>query len=538
MNFSIDKLTMAMEGIAFQPNSKLSKELMEIFRELKEYPDTIKINPRTNFNDIFYDTLTFFEKTTVPKFQKCVRAHTGIIIEKVYCREFYPPKTPLVTYSFFVACVKPNQDPKKLTATKWWEDALDVISGAASKEAHVKAESAAQMEKVISNFDDEVGRFKIAEDLDELITAHMGLDLGSMCFTDKILHEKLLPLTVEEITAIVLHELGHILATVSYLKYSHYSISTLKGSFEHFMKYAKDEEKSKFIQSNTINKLSSSVKNPITKVLLEKCQKISLMLDNKISTPTSGVITVLVILFKIRDLILNITASFILFPLYRLMKLLNYAMYNINLSDSDKGPKQSDLKVFNVQLHEAERIADEFVVKHNMGSYIQEGLKKVYDGVTFMRGTYGATAYNGHNNALFHLANFFGLVSELLDDFNFGTVGVHPESAERAEMVARMQVQNIRASEDNPFKLNLALKEYERVFNNAKNKSNRDKLKGVVEKISNLLDDIIAIVTMGVISFTQRRQIDALVKSAIALMDNDIYVSAMKLNIMLNDMKK
>lgn len=526
-------LKIKTEGIMFQPNSKFSQELIAIIKELKAYPETLAGRGITDFTRVYLETMSFFEKTISKKLSDCIYNHTGINVEKVYCRELYG-NTPYASGMFFTMTVYP--DRKNVVNTKWMLNIKDVLTGGATKEYKITPETSDEFNKLLANFDDKIGRFKNADEIRDLITIRLGFDMGCVVFTDKIIHEKIEPLTAEETAAILLHEIGHTIAEVSYLKYCHFSIDVLTKAFEHFNDYAPIEEKIKFLKTSPILNHPEVEKLHKNDVLFQSIKKVIDKIDIP-SQDSSSVLTGIVVLRNLASLIFGLVARLIVIPLYLLLK---YVCYHFDASEykgSDKNPKISDYKLFNIQSYEEERIADEYVTKHNMGSYLQSSFFKLNDLMLYVNGSEGLAGigYSNKGSAIFHLTTFLGGIDLLFSAPFTKALSTHPETKERFEMIAAAQIRNIKKLSDNPALLKLALAEYEKCHNNVLAPDKLKKTEAMITKMSDIVNNIVAIVSFGLISVDHQEQLNKLMHQALMLMDNDMFASVAKLKLMLKE---
>lgn len=528
------KLKFSLEGIMFQPNSKFAQELIASIRELKEYPQTLPKRGITEFKKVYFETMDFFEKTTAKKLSDTIFKYTGIKTDKIYCRELFG-NVPYAAGVFFMNISYPT-DSKKITQTKWFGSVKDVISGGATKEYLVSPETSAEFDKLINNFDDVIGRFKPAESLDGLINMRLGFDLGAVCFSDKIIHEKVIPLTAEETAATLLHEIGHVLSAVSYLKYCHYSYDVVTNAFDHFNKYASVDEKIKFIKTSKLINSPSMETAVNNNPLLKQVKKLSDKIEIESNTVQVGMTTSVVICNLVSFLFCTIF-NLIFSPVYLLLKYLNYSIEASPYEKSDSLNKISDFKLFNVQCYEEERLADEYVTKHNMGSYLQSSFLKINNLYAYVSGSDGNAGFGYANKGtgIFHLTNFMAGLDLILVGGLSKSLSSHPETKERFHQIAASQIKNIKSVMNSPALLKLALEEYERCHKNIFANNTMKNYELAIAKLSEKIDNIVSIVTFGLISMEQQNQLNSLMSAALQLMDNDMFASMAKLKMMLKN---
>lgn len=523
-----NKFTFALEGIAFQPNSKLSQEMIAIFNDLKKFPSTLSINPGENFNKYFLETLNYFEKNTVPKLQKCVHMHTGLNIEKVICRDTYPRNE--ACYTGFYGTTVGKIDKEGLRSEKWFINIERVIAGGATKTALTTVETSDQLNNLIAKFDDTVGRFQVDTKIQNLVNVILIVDLVSMCFVEQVLHDKLISFTSEEITAIILHELGHMIGTISYAKYTNYSIEVMRNAFEHFDTYAKDEEKIKFLKTNPLlkshpnNSKELNTTLEVTQRLVDATTKLQAQDSSFLQTIKYAIKNILKILFSFL-----IDCCFL--PTLLFSRSLAYSLHSLSIVNNDKTVKTLDHSNLRMQLIEVERIADEYVAKHNMSSYLATALKKLDDNHLYAKGIGYSNNVRKTGALNFYFNVFTTFILELRGDIYWTSMGQHPGYQDRIELLLTNQMKMIKANIDNPRLVSLALTEYEKLRLMVNNKSKLDKVRDLNLKLQGFLDRLISIISVGTLDYNQLVQIENITKSAINLMHSDILAAAIKLSI-------
>ena len=523
------QLIFSTEGIAFQPRSKFSQELISIMKELKEYPYTLPDNINKDFIKIFRSTLNYFEKTITPKLQKCIYTHTGIVIDTVICE--YPNNEPMYTADFAMTMGKIEKN--KFKPEKWFASAKDIISGYSSKTSNINVETADELNNLLARFDDEVGRFKLPDNrmIDEP-NMLLFFDIVSVCFAEQVVHENIASFTAEEASAIILHEVGHCINTLSYAKYTCYSIDILKKAFKHFEDYASVEEKIKFIKSNKVinnNKL-------IDKSLLSTVEVIK-EINNKIvlpKMPGSIGANIITIIGKLISLLINIALKLFFMPCVFLIRCLMFTMINAsNNSRINDDTKTSDFKGLNFNLHAIENIADEYVTKHNLGSYLITGLEKLDKAMLFLRGTNSHPYTKKVGNLNFNIMTFFGIIEEVDDSLFLTSISNYPILKERTLNILQDQMKILKETSNNPKTLALALNEYNKMFLLLKNETKVDKTRKMVKSIEKILDKINSIGTLSLFGTdaNQAYQLNELLIAANNLMHSDIYASAIRIDL-------
>lgn len=523
-----NKFIFALEGIAFQPNSKLSQELIAIFNDLKKFPSTLPNDPAKDFNKYFLETLNYFEKVTTPKLQKSIHIHTGLNVEKIICRETYPKNE--ACYTGFFATTVGKLDKNGLRSEKWFINIERIVAGGATKTAHTSVETADQLNNLIAKFDDTVGRFQVDTKIQDLVNVILIVDLVSICFVEQVLHEKLSSYTSEETTAIILHELGHVIGAISYAKYTNYSIEVIRKAFEHFDTYASEEEKIKFIKTSALLKPHPNNSKEIN-VTLELTQKLADASTNLQVQDSSFLQTIKYAIKNIIKLIFSFIIDYFFMPFVLFSRSLAYTLNALAVVNNDKTVKTLDHSNLRTQVIENERIADEYVAKHNMSSYLATALKKLDDNHLYAKGINYSNKVGKSSSINFYFNTFITIMLELRADTYWTSMSQHPAYQERIELLLMNQMKMIKTNIDNPRLVALALSEYEKVRLMVTNKTKLDKVRALHLKLQSVFDKIISIMSYGSFDYTQLAKLDEIMKGATALMHSDILASAIKLSI-------
>lgn len=523
-----------LESLGYNPKSKFAVGMVDLFRELKTFP--LEQPETSDFNKLFFDTVTFFENTTVPKIKKVFSEALGITIDRVYCRELYAPRRPNTTGTF--ALIVKNYGPGK--DLNWLRDVNDVVSGGANKQAHIGAETAKQLNDMMANFDGTVGRFRPAKHLQNAVTCDLVIDLAMVVFVDKITHEKLVPLTCEEAAAVMTHEAGHVCGTISYLKYANHSIEVLRGAFEHFKTYASPEEKYIFVNDHIAKKTGLWGKDKTTAGLAKLLDQVAAELPNIPKMETSTGTTTLFLFNQIIDMLLRILFLVFYMPLILFFQMMSFRISEIAFYDTRDGmPKTTDYKAIKRQRYEVERIADEFVVTQNLGSYLQSALMKISSVMVYNLGKDTAflspndsSKYSNSSRILFHFNNFIGGTKYIFNNTVFGAFGSYPEMHDRIGNIARMQLKMVRSSIHNPALLELALEEYDKTYMASKNVAALDVFRKGVDGLVVVLQNLFSILSFGLMNANQRRHVEQLLSDAEKIMNTDLYASTAKIQLL------
>lgn len=527
------------ESLLFQPGSKFSQELISHFEEVYTHIRTLG---EVGINEAFPTVLDFFEKVTVPKLTKTTLTHTGVTITKFAVGELYHKGVPSCSGMFAIdynsSVNKKSPSPVKPMATM---DASGVVLGYQSKNTF-KPSTADQMSKALANFDELIGVFKVPNKVTDNIKCTVYWDIATAYFVDLIVNNKLSRLTAQEQAAIFIHEIYHVIGVYSYYKYAFHSAHMVKGAFEYFNKYADDQEKLKFLKTKSYRRLLSD-KDPKTAKVIKPLDAVIDELPNNIVTTGSndygaGIAKWIIgrLLSLVVMTIAHITETVFFFYVTASFLIRGILSDNMKRNDKDEVFRTSDIKFTRMQGYTLERMADEGVISHNMGSFLQSGLMKMDSLRRFLLGSYGLDSNNSTimktSTINFHLTSAIGVLFDLTLSMYGNIYRMHEPTGQRVRTIAKQQIENIRMTTETPHLQRLAIAEYERCYEQAGQSGLSAFLEILGDKLHIIMFNIINVIPIAsktVINRTQEEQASRILTKCESLVNNDLFVSALKL---------
>lgn len=389
------KPTEGTEAIAFQKNSKLASDLVTLFdRMFHQIGQYDKKNPDAKKQKRMTDLFRYFKKNTADGMTKIIEKHTNVVVSKVVLSH------PMEPTAMFAIDLSMN-DIEGTGAI------YDTLTGAASMDTLSDEEKTHEFFRLVDAFDEKSGKLKLNKIPKGVkVQAEIYFD-----FSTAFLANDLLPnvqsLTSEEITAIMLHEVGHMMTLIEHSGNMAYvgqetakaivalskngdPLTVIKGINEN-LKAASD----KISKSHSISKKLVKGFNGACDVVIDAASKVK-------AKPTKGVFLTMLQFILTNLLYAFIMANNIIF--FMLLSSITFTYNKISVGERGKRDtgKSSDDTYTERNLSYFERIADEYVARHGMGSHLATGLQKIIKFMNTISGTLGTTALNRnvHNSTV------------------------------------------------------------------------------------------------------------------------------------------
>lgn len=228
------KFTPSCEAMKAVPSSKLGKELEAIWQEVIDYRD--KELKEVGFNNRVNAIQKFFAQKTGKKFMDCVWRNTGLSIEAVFFKPHF--ETCFCTWM----CYGKGPDIS-FDGTFQIEGILNGQANSLVNDFMSSSEfSVDELIKIATSYDIEKGIIKpsMRNDMKKWIRCAMGFDisLGFLSVDYLAKNSGCEYLTARELTAIMLHEIGHNLTLVEHAADMFAHISSFNALRDAFLKRA------------------------------------------------------------------------------------------------------------------------------------------------------------------------------------------------------------------------------------------------------------------------------------------------------------
>ena len=369
-----------LEAIDFQHKSKLAQELIDVFQSAIDVRQKVK-ETTTSAVKIAYEVEHHFFKITAPSLAAIILKHTGIPVGKLYVSK---------TFSIMFACTVDFDKDEGLnmytTIQRYCGLEIDsfVEEYIASKKD--KMISPDEIAKLAVNLDTKTGKMAINKLAGKDIKFLLFFDYNAAFLAKESAHVKCEYMTAEEIAAIVLHEVGHMItmfehASDAYFRANVYNKVMINGFIKKAGKfdliyYGLDFLDSKFpAKKQAIDALRAKVKTH------EK---------NYTGDQTKSVPVFISLLYSLFYSMLVLICS-LLFAPFRLFEVLSPMITTL-----ENNTKLSDYATLKKQDKYCEQLADEFVSRHGMAAGLNSGLQKIF---TWVEVT-GLGSMVAHNSSL------------------------------------------------------------------------------------------------------------------------------------------
>lgn len=366
-----------MEAINFLNGSTLAKELTRVFQDVMDYRDGLdfsKLDGKKIREARIKKVYDYVSETMGPEFIKVVAKETNLDITKITYTG-----TMMLTGFFAVSLEFDNLESSQVILQRQTGN-WSILS---YPEKQID-QSIQEMTEMTKNFDITTGklssslygpggkrRIKCELYMDAMM-AFLLHDFMPVHFAD--------PLTAQELAAIYLHEIGHVLTVVERSDHAYYTVLKETEHLKQIMKA--DNKKELFLQfaKTGVPYITEMVKNKeidpkVGEVYLKAVKAGTYILEQEEGSVPIAILELL-LNFYIHLVVVGInffTTLTVKIPqMSIIMGLVNEFTY------LKSGVKVSDLHQTHHNKYSLEQKADEFVSRHGMGSHIASGLGKIY----------------------------------------------------------------------------------------------------------------------------------------------------------------
>ena len=357
------------ESIAFQTQgSPLANELIQIFQEVIDKRESL-----LTVDDRVRQIPKYVKDVTVVKLVNAIKKHTGIT-----CTSVKLSKTLDMGY----ACLMNFGDKWGLTA----HDVINRYSGLETdfvvkdwmRQLNITPRTAEEMKVVAESLNRETGKFTVTTLPDKIpCTMTLYFDPYGSFLVKECAHVNLEYFTAEEITGIVLHEIGHMVSTLAHSADLCFRMQVYNRSMEYFLSEASVQEKAKLAKFG-IALIDQKLKDKSDQSI-DQCTAIDGMNDNGswVGSVFGWFMDILITAMQLIMLLPII--SIVCEELYMVTKEMFPEIY----SGSFDAKKTSDHFYMSKQVKVCEQFADEYVAKHGMAHGNASALNKLWSYVEY-----------------------------------------------------------------------------------------------------------------------------------------------------------
>lgn len=392
----------------------------------------------------------------------------------------------------------------------------------------IKIRTAQELQKISSNIQGDIISFK---EVDDTIARCFQFSLrgdfsGFLCAYSEI-NNNINDFSAKEITAYVIHEVGHVISCCKRLGNYKYSYELQKEQYKFFVKNATYEEKIKVLKSTVAtmkktnkNKEATLVLDNLTKEMIDRLDK-----DGYDLTNTSGLNSIIPFVGLIFMFLFMF--SFILSPfgiiymaiLSQELNVIDMFIKGMNSKTDDRIFTQRDYTII-------EREADEFVSKHGYGVYLATAILKTKK-IPFMGNNTNSSSKLLYFSSLFtcfigrtflspavcYFAPDYEMEYKRLDDIQIKTIK-YLKNSSNSKDINSMYIESIE-------KMDKYIRETNRNYF----------LHKVIRKIYSLINNITPTELFNSIIYgTLNKDMNDLIIELDKLQNNRLYVSATKLD--------
>lgn len=361
-----------MEAINFLAGSTLAKNLTKVFQKVIDYRDSLEYmtdDPEKIRDERIFKVYKYLREQMIPDFIDTVKRETNLEITKVIM-------TGTKSMSgFFAVNLAFDSEP----------DAIDMLNIQTGQEPAPKTfrDSLKEMVTMCEQFDVKTGKLKkstYGTGNKRKICCKMYMD-GMMAF---LLHDfvptRICPtFSAEELAAIYLHEIGHVLTVV---ERSGDLYSTVTRQTDHLLQTLKTTDKKQALKdfmelgTPTLTKLvkDKKVDPKLGGVSIKALESASYLLEKESSSLIGAAAEILnKFIFHVIFVNFYLILNAILF--------MHFEYFFVGLAKEfawiEEGKKSTDATKTEHSLYQMERLADEFVSRHGFGSHLASALNKM-----------------------------------------------------------------------------------------------------------------------------------------------------------------
>lgn len=419
----------AMEAMDFQISTKLGTNLDALWQKVIDYRDTeLKDLPPNEKRDKLHD---FFGKHIVKKFFDVVWKDAGLWVDSLEFKKDFE--------SCFATCI---------FVGNWGAPQIfNVMSGGLEDRPVRSNLTAEEMMKIVKSFDPKTGGIKtsVRNKMREFVHCKMFFDFAeAFCIVDYF--PKGTPveyLTAREITAIMLHEIGHTLSLLEYAADTYSHVNTYNSILNNFKRFAQPVEQAKFIEA--MAKEAKSIKLQDSDKLEEVASK---MKDDfgKLNDPNSDSARVYA------SPLVSLVGQMAIGMFYGVKNFFYNPQYNKYMDDAQY-KKYSDVLTTERDMTWAERTADAYATRHGYGKEMVTGFTKTNK--MFMYMGYSKTAIMsmikaGKFKTTLSLFEKLKLTTMIPKYTGNKMASLYPSGADRFKEINRILIEGLKANSANP----------------------------------------------------------------------------------------
>ena len=503
----MSRLYPSLEAIDFQRQSPLAKGLVDLFQDIINYRDHIQ----SSIPDRVKETISYTKKILYPKFSKIVKDTTGLNCKKIVMSEG-------ICYGF--ACLMDVGDKYGWNSNMF----IDSYAGTgmqeyykwAMKQYNIRCTTTKDIQNLVTSLRKDTGIFAIDQLYDgRKVAFTLYFDPYTAFLVQEVGHNKCLPLTAEEIAAIVIHEIGHLHSMLEHALDGCMRMGTVITAYEYFNQHATVEEKAEMVKE--LGRVSHTP---------DAIDKTDDLLSERKDTVGAYVLDGFGILISaiVDAALLAMVPAAVLTQMFSYM---DDGCTLIALNSSKNKLSDQAVSVHNFKL--CERLADQFVVRHGLGRGLVSSLNKIEHNAASGSGT---MIFAKNSSLAWNVAKVSYFITKLLNGDMFHLED-HDEMPMRGQLIMQ---ETIKVFKQNlpPDMLAYYIADYESSQQALDQRTATVRIGEGIVAFTKLLRYLVETPAGLIFSGRFPREYEQLIYKTKQLVDNKLYYRAAKLAQLLN----
>ena len=369
-----DQEDLALEAIEFQIDTKFADSICAIYQDVINYRES-----KRGDRNIVKHVIEYAENKVTTEFNKLWPQHLGIKLGHV----------SFSTSPTFMFAMQPIMGSDKELAK-----VIDSMTGNALYGGNIdfSKKTYEEVKKVAASFDRKKGRVGVSTYLKKDLTMNFFFDPYVAFLTKDTLNVNLEYFTAEELTAITLHEVGHMMSLLEHCADMFYNVSLNIAIAKSFAKTAPMSEKFKAVKEYLKDKNAAKNLSENSKLKPQQADAANKAFENSDNfrkednhNDSSWSFWTTILNFFVSMVYLAYTVvGWIYCPInafiLQLIQDLGIAWSRDYVQKGgSNNPKYSDYLANKTTAFNWERWADEYVTRYGYGSHLNSGLNKLFD---------------------------------------------------------------------------------------------------------------------------------------------------------------
>jgi hypothetical protein len=370
-----------LEAIQFQSNPKAFKALTAVFQAAMDFRDSLDYSKKGNLSEPQYrdiQMLKYCKNTLEADFKQCVKTQFNLTVKTMEFNTNQGNSAGLTPFSGCFAVQMAMDDVNNVT------NQMAVYSGYKNVGSDTTNEAFQELASMIDPSTGRVSNTEYGKNLKKpkAIFCIIYFDQVSAFLVKDRVNENLVEdIVAEEVAAIMLHEIGHMLTLIEHSADQYYRVQRVTAHIDNILTYSNKDELINVVLPKT-QELVNTLKEKDNTGEFEKISKVLETINyacRKVdeSYPSSVIRLLMQILYLVLRVCLGLCVKSILIDRILLI-LIERTVTDVFFKTSVAGSKSSDTMNGPRNYYHIERLADEFISRMGAGSYVASSLKKLW----------------------------------------------------------------------------------------------------------------------------------------------------------------